>query len=50
MIQNHSYHLGKGLDELCNTYENLIVMGDYNCVVAEDNMSEFCCIYIVSVA
>ena len=27
MIQNHLYHLGKGLDELCNTYENLILMG-----------------------
>ena len=48
MIQNHLYHLGKGLEELCNTYENLILMGDYNCVVAEEAMNEFCCIYSLS--
>ena len=48
MIQNHLYHLGKGLDEVCNTCENLILMGDYNCVVAEDDMNEFCCIYSLS--
>ena len=29
MIQNHLYHLGKSLDELCKIYDNLILMGDY---------------------
>ena len=48
MIQNHLYHLGKSLDELCKIYDNLILMGDYNCEISEDAMNDFCCVYNLS--
>ena len=41
MIQNHLYYLGNGLDELCKTYDNLILMG-------EVAMNVFYCVYILS--
>ena len=48
MIQNHFYHLGKSLDILCKIYDNLILMGDYNCEISEDAMNEFYCVYNLS--
>ena len=48
MIKNHLYHLGKSLDELCKIYDNLILMGDYNCEISEDAMNDFCCVYNLS--
>ena len=45
MIQNQ---LGKSLEELCKIYDNLILMGDYNCEIAEYAMNEFCCVYNLS--
>ena len=42
MIQNYLYHLCKSLDELCKTYDNLIIMEDHNCEISEDAMNELC--------
>ena len=48
MIQNHLYHLGKVLDEFCKTYDNLMLMGDYNSEMSEDVTNEFCCVSLSS--
>ena len=38
-------HLSKGIDKNLSSHENFLVIGDFNCPVAEKEMKEFCEIY-----
>ena len=38
-------HLSKGIDKNLSSYDNFLVIGDFNCPVAEKEMKEFCEIY-----
>ena len=46
--ENISYFLGyisKGLDKVLNTYENFIILGDFNSQMSEMHMKDFCDLY-----
>ena len=46
--ENISYflkHMGMGMDKLLCKYENLLLLGDWNCSVNEKEMKEFCDTY-----
>ena len=42
MIGNHLDSIGKQLDILCEKYENIILLGDFNSEMCEDPMQVFC--------
>ena len=45
MIQNHLNNIGKQLNDLCLTYDNFILIGDFNSEMHEDAMKVFCTTY-----
>ena len=45
MIGNHLDSIGKLLNDLCGKYENLILFGDFNAEICEDEMQLFCTTY-----
>ena len=45
MITNHLSALSLGLDELTQQYDNIILIGDFNCEPSDTEMSNFCEIY-----
>ena len=45
MIDDHLNSLGNCLNELCKTYENILLLGDFNSEMREDAMQEFCNVY-----
>ena len=45
MIDDHLNSLGNCLNELCKTYENIILLGDFNSEMCEDTMKLFCSSY-----
>ena len=44
-IQSFLSQTGKSLDTFIGDYENLILIGDFNCQMEEDVMSDFCDVY-----
>ena len=44
-ISNHLRSIGRKLNALCMKYDNLILMGDYNCEITEEPMKVFCDTY-----
>ena len=45
IIDDHLNSLGNCLNELCKTYENILLLGDFNSEKREDAMQEFCNVY-----
>ena len=45
MIDDHLNNLGNCLNKLCETYENIILLGDFNSEMCEDAMQVFCNVY-----
>ena len=45
MITNHLSAVSLGLDKLTQQYDNIILMGDFNCEHNDTEMSDFCEIY-----
>ena len=45
MISNHLLILGKNLGHYLPSYDNVIVLGDLNCEINEEPMSEFCSLF-----
>ena len=45
MIGNHLDSIGKQLDILCEKYENIILLGDFNSEMCEDPLQVFCNTY-----
>ena len=44
-ITSHLRNLSTALDKLWTNYENIILLGDFNVEVEEENMSEFVSVY-----
>ena len=50
--ENISYFLGyisKGLDKVLDTYENFIILGDFNSQMSEMHMKDFCDLMILKI-
>ena len=45
MIDNHLNAIGRQLDSLCEKYESILLLGDFNSELTEDSMQDFCNIY-----
>ena len=45
MIDKHLNAIGRQFDSLCEKYENIILLGDFNSELTEDSMQDFCNIY-----
>ena len=45
MIDDHLNSLTNCLNQLCKTYENIILLGDFNSEMCEDTMKLFCSSY-----
>ena len=41
-IANFLSHLSKGIDKYICNYENLLILGDFNISMSDDNMNNFC--------
>ena len=41
-ISNHLHHLNKGLDVYLKSYDNILVMGDFNSEFGENYLNSFC--------
>ena len=41
-ISNHLHHLNKGLDVYLKSYDNILIMGDFNSEFSENYLNSFC--------
>ena len=48
MIANHLMILSKNLEHYQSSYDNIILMGDFNSEYTEHDMADFCCTYNLS--
>ena len=44
-IKHHLKELGKAIEFYLKTYENIIIMGDFNAEISEPNLASFCTFY-----
>ena len=44
-ISNHLHHLDKGLDNYIGSYDNILLLGDFNSEFSESCLNDFCDIY-----
>ena len=44
-ISKHLHHLSKGLDNYIGTYDNILLLGDFNSEFSEPCLNDFCDIY-----
>ena len=47
-ISNHISHLSKGLNNYISHYDNILILGDFNCQLSENCLNNFCNVYNLS--